>query len=81
MANPSGNSNNNINTTNTSASQKVQAINEINSALPVTNVAPNKPPRTAISSSYTSLTKGENQQEDEWGRKLYGKQGSNALKR
>lgn len=44
-------------------------------------MAPNKPPRTAINPPYAPLIKGENQEEDEWGRKLYGKQGGNALKR
>ncbi|XP_035739076.1 rab11 family-interacting protein 1-like isoform X2 [Vespa mandarinia] len=50
---------------------------------PVTpaNVAPNKPPRFATSSSTSSLSKIDNQkEEDEWGLKLYGKQ-SNAPKR
>ncbi|KAL2743584.1 rab11 family-interacting protein 2 isoform X2 [Vespula maculifrons] len=44
------------------------------------NVAPNKPPRFATSSSTSSLSKIDDQKEDEWGLKLYGKQ-SNAPKR
>lgn len=43
-------------------------------------VAPNKPPRFGMSASTTSLSKVENQKDDEWGLKLYGKQ-ANAPKR
>ncbi|XP_043493165.1 rab11 family-interacting protein 1 [Polistes fuscatus] len=53
---------------------------EIQQTAPITiNVAPNKPPRFATSSSTTSLSKIDDQK-DEWGLKLYGKQ-PNASKR
>ncbi|XP_015599828.1 rab11 family-interacting protein 2 isoform X2 [Cephus cinctus] len=45
-----------------------------------TNSAPNKPPRFAMPSANT-LPRTMEHQEDEWGQKLYGKQGSNTLKR
>ncbi|KAI4498912.1 hypothetical protein M0802_006087 [Mischocyttarus mexicanus] len=54
--------------------------NDIQQTVPITsNVAPNKPPRFATSSSTTSLSKIDDQK-DEWGLKLYGKQ-PNASKR
>ncbi|KAL2714304.1 rab11 family-interacting protein 1 isoform X1 [Vespula squamosa] len=54
---------------------------EVQQTAPIAiNVAPNKPPRFATSSSTSSLSKIDNQKEDEWGLKLYGKQ-SNAPKR
>lgn len=44
-----------------------------------TNAAPNKPPRFSSNSPNLTSTGAENQ--DEWGRKLYGKQPNSVLKR
>lgn len=59
--------------------------NETNTSSPTTppssppaNIAPNKPPR---STSVNSSPKSDNQEPDEWGRKLYGIQSNNQLKR
>ncbi|KAK2588746.1 hypothetical protein KPH14_001633 [Odynerus spinipes] len=59
--------------------QEVQRATSTTTPTAIT-AAPNKPPRYAMSSSTTSLTKIENQKDDEWGLKLYGKQ-VNAPKR
>lgn len=60
--------------------QRASSSTTVASASNPITIAPNKPPRFVTSTSTTSLSKIENQKEDEWGLKLYGKQ-VNAPKR
>ncbi|XP_012270033.1 rab11 family-interacting protein 5 [Orussus abietinus] len=74
--------NGNLSTTVSSNSTNVVTTGESQSPPPLpASAAPNKPPRFTLTSSNLSSSKAENHKEDEWGRKLYGKQGNNTLRR